>query len=72
MVALRLRQRVWTMELSGLVRDKRDEILSIAKAHGAMRVRVFGSFARVRSGPKAFSTCSSTSSQGDIFSISSP
>lgn len=26
--------------------DKRDEILRIARAHGATRVRVFGSFAR--------------------------
>jgi predicted nucleotidyltransferase len=53
MVTLRRSQRVWTVELSEFVRDKRDEILRIAKAHGAMRVRVFGSFARGTARPES-------------------
>ena len=37
--------------LEDLVRLKRDEILEIARRHGAGNVRVFGSVARGESGP---------------------
>jgi uncharacterized protein len=37
--------------LEDLVREKRDEILRIARHHGAGNVRVFGSVARGESGP---------------------
>jgi uncharacterized protein len=38
------------MEISKLLRDKKDEILRIATLHGASNVRVFGSVARGDSG----------------------
>ena len=34
------------MGLTGLIREKRDEILRIAARHGAQNVRIFGSAAR--------------------------
>jgi predicted nucleotidyltransferase len=34
------------MTVSEIVREKRDEILAIARKHGAFNVRVFGSVAR--------------------------
>jgi predicted nucleotidyltransferase len=34
------------MTVSDIVREKRDEILAIARKHGAFNVRVFGSVAR--------------------------
>ena len=34
------------MAIHELIRDKREEILSIAKSHGATSVRIFGSVAR--------------------------
>jgi len=39
------------MEISGLLAEKRDEILRIAARHGAYNVRVFGSMARGDAGP---------------------
>jgi hypothetical protein len=39
------------MTASELVREKRDEILDIARRHGASNVRVFGSVARGEAGP---------------------
>ena len=39
------------MEISGLLAEKRDEILRIATRHGAYNVRVFGSMARGDAGP---------------------
>lgn len=39
--------------LEDLVRLKRDEILEIARRHGAGNVRVFGSVARGESGPNS-------------------
>lgn len=36
-----------------LLKDKRDEVLRIAAAHGALHVRVFGSVARGEAGPKS-------------------
>ena len=35
----------------GLVKSRRDEILSVARRHGVTRVRVFGSMARGDAGP---------------------
>ena len=32
--------------MNNIIQDRRDEILAIAKKHGAKSVRVFGSFAR--------------------------
>jgi hypothetical protein len=34
------------MAYSSLIKNRREEILAITKAHGARRVRVFGSYAR--------------------------
>jgi predicted nucleotidyltransferase len=34
------------MEYSPFIRKKREKILAIAKAHGALSVRIFGSYAR--------------------------
>ncbi len=39
------------MELTQLLREKRDDILQIAAKHGASNVRVFGSVARGEAGP---------------------
>jgi predicted nucleotidyltransferase len=38
-------------DLAQLLREKREEILSIAERHGAYNVRVFGSVARGEAGP---------------------
>lgn len=34
------------MDLFGLIKDKRSEVLSLAAKHGAQNVRIFGSVAR--------------------------
>ena len=39
------------MEIQDLLKDKRDEILRLAKKRGARNVRVFGSVARAEFGP---------------------
>jgi predicted nucleotidyltransferase len=39
------------MEISGLLAEKRDEILRIAERHGAYNVHVFGSMTRGDAGP---------------------
>ena len=39
------------MEISGLLAERRDEILRIAARHGAYNIRVFGSMARGDAGP---------------------
>lgn len=39
------------MELGKKIRVEREKVLSIAAAHGARRVRVFGSLARGKSSP---------------------
>lgn len=41
------------VDLSALVKSKRDEILKIASMHGARNVRLFGSVARGQAGPKS-------------------
>jgi len=41
------------MEMQRLLREKRQEILSIAARHGARNVRVFGSVARGEAGPES-------------------
>jgi len=41
------------MELSDLIRTKRDEILRIARRHGADNIRLFGSAARGDAGPSS-------------------
>lgn len=41
------------MGVAEQVKENREEILRIAKAHGATRVRVFGSVARGTAGPKS-------------------
>lgn len=41
------------VDLSALVKSKRDEILKIASTHGAHNVRLFGSVARGQAGPKS-------------------
>ncbi|MDQ3705740.1 MAG: nucleotidyltransferase family protein [Chloroflexota bacterium] len=40
------------MAIHELIRDKRKEILSIAKSHGATSVRIFGSVARGTDEPR--------------------
>lgn len=35
-----------TMEIGEMLKEKRDEILAIAKQHGGRKVRIFGSIAR--------------------------
>ncbi|MDQ5824130.1 MAG: nucleotidyltransferase family protein [Chloroflexota bacterium] len=40
------------MAIHELVRDKREEILSIAKSHGVTSVRIFGSVARGTEEPR--------------------
>ena len=39
------------MQISTDLKDKREEILRIARSHGAQNIRVFGSLARGESGP---------------------
>jgi predicted nucleotidyltransferase len=39
--------------LEQVIRDKRAEILHLAKQHGARKVRIFGSVARGESGPES-------------------
>jgi len=39
------------MELDQLLRERRAEILSLARQHGARSVRIFGSVARGEAGP---------------------
>ena len=41
------------MSVQDLLKNKRDEILSIAAKHGAYNVRVFGSVIRGDAGPKS-------------------
>jgi predicted nucleotidyltransferase len=41
------------MELTGLIRSKRAEILALAARHGAHNVRVFGSVARGEARPES-------------------
>lgn len=41
------------METAQLLKNKREEILRIARSHGATRVRLFGSAARGEAGPKS-------------------
>jgi len=41
------------MELNDLIRTKRDEILRIARRHGADNIRLFGSAARGDAGPSS-------------------
>ena len=41
------------MEPSKMLRDKRDEILRIAAAHGGQNVRIFGSVSRGEAGAKS-------------------
>jgi predicted nucleotidyltransferase len=41
------------MELNELIRTKRDEILHIARRHGADNIRLFGSAARGEAGPSS-------------------
>jgi len=41
------------MDLGGLVKEKRGEILRIAARYGASNVRVFGSVARGEAGPES-------------------
>ena len=41
------------MELDGLLKTKRTEILEIAARHGARSIRVFGSFARGEARPES-------------------
>ena len=41
------------VDLSALVKSKRDEILKIASTHGTHNVRLFGSVARGQAGPKS-------------------
>ena len=41
------------MGMNELLKDKRDDILRIATRHGAQNVRVFGSVAKGRAGPKS-------------------
>lgn len=42
-----------TSPLARLVRERRGEILAVARAHGATDVRVFGSVARGEAGPQS-------------------
>jgi predicted nucleotidyltransferase len=39
------------MEISKVLKDRREEILEIAASHGARNVQVFGSLARGEAGP---------------------
>ena len=41
------------MEVAQLLQDKREEILQIAKKHGATNIRVFGSAARGEAGAES-------------------
>jgi predicted nucleotidyltransferase len=41
------------MDISQLVKEKREEILRIAAKHGAYNVRIFGSVARGDAGPES-------------------
>jgi hypothetical protein len=41
------------MELNDLIRTRRDEILNIARRHGAENIRLFGSAARGGAGPSS-------------------
>jgi predicted nucleotidyltransferase len=41
------------MEITQLLRQKRDEILRVAQSHGASNVRIFGSTARGDFGPES-------------------
>lgn len=41
------------MEISEILKSKREEILEVAAAHGALNMRVFGSVSRSESGPES-------------------
>jgi len=41
------------MEINDILKSKREEILEIAAAHGALNMRVFGSVSRSESGPES-------------------
>lgn len=41
------------MDIEGLLKEKRDEILQIAAKHGARNVRIIGSVARGEAGPES-------------------
>ena len=41
------------MDLEQLIREKREEIVKIAREHGACHVRVFGSVVRGEAGPQS-------------------
>jgi predicted nucleotidyltransferase len=41
------------MDISQVLRDKRDEIVRIASRHGAANIRIFGSVARGEAGPES-------------------
>lgn len=41
------------MDITALIRDKREDILRIAARHGARRIRLFGSVARGEAGPQS-------------------
>jgi hypothetical protein len=41
------------MDIGGLLKEKREDILRIAAEHGARNVRVFGSVARGEAGPES-------------------
>jgi predicted nucleotidyltransferase len=41
------------MDISGLLKEKREEVLRLAALHGAYNVRIFGSVARGEAGPES-------------------
>lgn len=41
------------MDKAALLKEKREEILQLAKKYGAQNVRIFGSIAREEAGPKS-------------------